>query len=187
MVIVESFPPPPALIADALERMGIVQSGDRDAIDALGDRKEWQRPWEPAACSDQTRHHLWLWLDDVAAWLNRQYAWRTSQLIPDCWPWHPHIANELPALACLRVIAGEQSNPDALEEWHRHTLPEFLNRLALRLGESGCRTGRHVDWPAAARYQQSRDEQSVGVRQDLFGLDTNQKPRRLRPVANNPT
>lgn len=179
--IVTRFPEPPALVRHALNQLRVVRSGDADAIAELGDLDDLAHPWEPAGCTAKLRQQLWLWCDDVAAWVNREYAWRTTHLIPDCWPRHPHIANELPVLACLRVLALDALTPDLLEEWHRHTLPLFVERFSVRLGES-CRTGKHVDWPAAPRYEAAHSHDAVAARQELFHLDTN-PPRQLRPAA----
>lgn len=180
-MIVEPFPPPPVLVGHALAQLAIVRGRDAVAISKLGDVGKLPRPWQPAACSDQLRHHLWLWCDDVATWINEQYAWRSAHLIPECWPRHRHIAYELPSLACQRVIADEAAGPDLLEEWHRNTLPLFLERVASRLGESQCRTGRHVDWPAAARHEASRSGASIRARQDLFCADN--PVTQLHPVG----
>ncbi len=180
--IVTVFPQPPTLVRHALNQLRIVRSGDADAIAELGDLDDLARPWEPAGCTAKLRHQVWLWCDDVAAWVNREYAWRTTHLIPDCWPRHPHIVNELPVLACLRMQAIDALSPDALEEWHRHTLPLFVERFTARLGESSCRTGNHVDWPAASRYEAAQGHDAVATRQELFHLDAN-PPRQLRPAA----
>jgi hypothetical protein len=72
-------------------------------------------------------------------------------MIPACWLQHPHLAQELPALACQRLAAQDSYDVAALEEWNRYTLPTFLDRMSGRLGESTCRDGRHMDWPGAAR------------------------------------
>jgi hypothetical protein len=184
VVIVFAFPAPPSLVAHVLTQLRIVRSGDADAIADLGDVAELARPWLPATCGDQLRHHLWMWCDEVVNWINQQYVWRGTQLIPECWPQHPHIANELPALACQRVHAEDSAGADLVEEWHRHTLPLFLDRVATRLGDS-CRASKHVDWPAAGRYDASQSEASIAARQDLYYVDTH-PPRQLRP-AKSPT
>jgi hypothetical protein len=180
--IVTQFPKPPALVRHALNQLQILRSGDADAISALGDLDDLARPWEPAGCSAKLRNQIWLWCDEVASWVNREYAWRTVQLIPECWPKHPHIANELPVLACLRLMASDSLGPDLLEEWHRHALPLFVERFAARLGESACRTGKHVDWPAVGRYEAAYSHDAVAGRRELYYLDTH-PPRQLRPAA----
>ena len=86
-------------------------------------------------------------------------------------------------LACLRDAAGDSTSPELLEEWHRHTLPLFADRLTARLGESTCRTGKHQDWPAAARYDAYTSPRAIGARHDLFHADTH-PPVQLRSTAN---
>ena len=180
--MLSGFPAPPSQVRQALISLAIVRSGDTDAIAELGDIHDLPRPWDPASCPPPIRQQLWLWCDDVVAWINHQYSWRTASLIPGCWPRHPHIAHELPVLACLRDSA-ESTGPELLEEWHRHTLPLFTDRLTARLGESTCRVGKHQDWPAAARYHAANDPQAVTERQNLFHTDTH-PPVQLRPTAN---
>ena len=110
---------------------------------ALGPLELLERPWDPDRCGPATRRQLWDWLDDVAAWVNHEYGWGVERLIPPCWPQHPHIAHELPVLADQRYTAGQAFHGGALEEWHRYTLPLFLERMTARLGNR-CVT-RHED------------------------------------------
>ena len=183
MVIVNRFPDPPAVIRQALIVLQVIRSGDRDAIAEMGDVHDAPRPWDPASCPPDLRESLWRWLDDVAAWLNAEYAWRPAAMIPGCWPRHPHITHELAVLACLRDAAQDTAAPpELLEEWHRHSLPMFLDRLATRLGESTCRTGRHQDWPAASRHDSYAGPAAARERDDLFHADTH-PPTILHPVA----
>lgn len=171
-MILEPSPPPPPLVRHALARLHAARGGNPADLAELGDLGELARPWDPATCSDALRHQLWAWCDAVAVWINRSYAWRPAQLIPACWPAHPHLAAELPVLACLRVAADQALTPDPLEEWHRTTLPLFLDRLADRLGESGCRTGTHIDWPAAARDAVYRSDHATAERARILRADT---------------
>lgn len=183
MVIVSRFPEPPATIRQALIVLQVIRIGDREAIADLGDIRDVPRPWDPASCPDDLREQLWRWLDDVATWINQEYSWRPASMIPGCWPRHPHIANELAVLACLRDAAGDMTAPpEVLEEWQRHALPLFLDRLGTRLAESTCRTGTHVDWPAAARHDKFSGPDFARERDDLFHADTH-PAHQLRPVA----
>lgn len=54
--------------------------------------------------------------EDVVIWLNREYTWDASGLIPSCWPLHPHLVHELAVLADQRRRAGLAMTSDALEE-----------------------------------------------------------------------
>jgi hypothetical protein len=170
--LVIPFPTAPAQIREALHSLAVMKGGDASAIAALGDIKDTPRPWEPASCNDELRRVLWTWCDEVVAWVNHEYAWRTSSLIPSCWAAHPHIARELPALACQRLSADDSLSLDATEEWHRHTLPQFLERLSGRIGESACRNDKHVDWPAAGRFEAFRADAASAERRNRLASDT---------------
>jgi hypothetical protein len=171
-LIIEPAPAPPPLVAHALARLSAAPCSDPGELAALGDQSELARPWDPATCGELLRQQIWEWCDQFAAWVNRGYAWRPVHMIPACWPRHPHIAAELPMLACLRLAADAALTPDALEAWHRVTLPAFLDRLAERLGDSGCRNGQHHEWPAAARYAAYRGETVTASRASWLHAET---------------
>jgi hypothetical protein len=116
---------------------------------------------------------VWAWLDLVAAWINHEYLWVYDQFIPTCWPAHPHIAHELAVVASLRYDAGFARSADALEDWHRYTLPGFLDRTATRLGTSPCQPGKHNDWPAATRFKDFGSTVSVQRRRQSISHDLN--------------
>jgi hypothetical protein len=172
MVIVTAFPAPNASVEHAMNMQRVARTGDADDIAKLGDVDTLPKPWEPASCPDELRHQLWLWLDLVVAWINHDYVWRSTDLIPDCWPQHPHIASELAVIACKRVVAGDAHTPEQLDDWHRHVLPDFLDRIALRLGDGGCRAGKHTDWPAAGRHHQAVQPGATQFRRETFFRDT---------------
>lgn len=176
-MIVVPFPEPPPDVIRAMSRLRTLRIGDPAAIAALSPVEDLARPWEPATCPPRQREAIWLWCDDVAAWLNHDYAWRPEHTIPACWPAHPHIAHELPVLACLRMEAEAALDAEALESWHRDALPHFLDRLATRLGPAGCRTGSHTDWPGAARHDAYQSEAAVADRQERFHRDTHHPAR----------
>ena len=175
------FPKPPAPVRTALAHLRIARSADAAARATLGNLDKLPRPWEPAACPPEIRHHIWLWCDDIVAWINHEYLWRSTQLIPGCWPRHPQLAHEIPLLGCLRVQASEALRPDPLDDWHRNTLPMFIEQFTALLGESGCRTGRHQDWPAASRFQTAHTGDAVAERQELFARDVGTQ-RQSRPA-----
>jgi hypothetical protein len=170
-VITTPCPPPPPAVILALSRLRALRNDDPAAVAALSPADDLARPWEPSTCTPRLREQIWSWCDAVAAWINHDYAWRPDHLIPACWPAHPHIAHELPVLACLRVDADAALDADALEAWHRDALPHFLDRLAARLGAAGCRTGTHTGWPAAARDGAYHGEAAVTDRQRRIHVD----------------
>jgi hypothetical protein len=166
------FPPPPGPIREILATLTVLKSGDANAIGKIGDIKNVPRPWDPSSCDPENRLHLWGWCDQVVSWLNHEYAWRPASMIPRCWPAHPHIARELPLLACQRVAADASTSFDATDVWHRQTFPLFLERLNARLGESSCRNDKHIDWPAASRFDNANAEDAITQRRQSFADDT---------------
>ena len=48
----------------------------------------------------------------------------------------------------------------------------FLERMQGRLGESACRTGKHVDWPAEGRVVAYNAADAVEDRQTVIHHDT---------------
>lgn len=130
------------------------------------------RPWEPATITDPaTRTQLWHWLDAVAAWINTEYAWDPKHLIPPCWPHHPHLVHDLAVLADHRHRAGREITSDHLEEWHRYTLPAFLDRMTARLKQH-CATG-HKPSPSHPRDTAYGAEEQVRARQTAYAADIN--------------
>lgn len=191
------FPEPPAVIRKALAQLAELRrraagpttddppkAGPPKAGQANGgqpgkpaaDLAGLPRPWNPASCPAGLREAVWGWCDDVAGWLNADYCWRPAQLIPACWPHHPHLARELPVLALQRWQAELAADPDPLEQWHRLTFPAFCERMAARLGDSSCRTGRHLDWPARARHAAYTGPAAVEDRQTAIYTDTHPPP-----------
>jgi hypothetical protein len=51
-------------------------------------------------------------------------------------------------------------------------LPDVLRPNDHRLGESGCRTGRHIDWPAEGRYVAYISTESTNEPQKVIYDDT---------------
>lgn len=149
--ILTKFPSPPGSVLKALTLLQVLRRGDPDEMAEYGDLDHLPRPWDPSTCPTELRSAVWGWCDTVADWINTEYAWRPTQMIPPCWPRHSHIARELPVLACQRWAAAESTSYDPIDDWHRCALPTFLDRMHGRLGDSACRTGKHVDWPAEAR------------------------------------
>jgi len=181
-VIASPFPAPPVAVQQALALLDLVEGGDPAVLDELGDIADLPRPWLPGTCPPILRRQLWSWCDAVVTWINHDYAWRPASMIPACWPEHPHLAQELPALACLRAAAERAVTPDLLEDWHRYALPTFLDRALSRLGESSCRTGKHTLWPAAARFDADISDQARRQRLTAFAVDTNRPPPDLSPA-----
>ncbi|MEN0072721.1 MAG: hypothetical protein AAGC63_17200 [Propionicimonas sp.] len=121
------------------------------------------RPWDPATLgTNGERLEMWRWLEEVVRWFNHEYAWDISQVIPDCWPEHPHLVHEIAVLADARRRAGLAKNSAPLEEWHRVCVPWFLGRMRDSM-KSHCEE-RHQAWPARARYARHVSQESVNLR-----------------------
>lgn len=174
------FPTPPHSVIRVLDMLAILRRGDPEEIKEAGIGADVPRPWDPATCPTELREDVWGWCDDVAAWINHEYAWRPAQMIPPCWPHHPHIARELAVLAFLRWTAEASTGPEAVEDWHRYAFPTFCDRMLSRLGESTCRTGEHGVWPAGSRYHAYVGEKATEDRQRAFHEDTH-RPNAATP------
>ncbi len=98
---------------------------------------------------------MWRWLEDVVSWFNHEYAWDTSQVIPDCWPEHPHLVHEI-AVPGRRPLPGSSpaNSGGPLEDWHRSAFRGSSTacarasrptaRNAIRHGRPAHRYARHV-------------------------------------------
>lgn len=168
--MVQPFPPLPPLLEEAHHVLNVAANGTDTQRKNLPPLQQLPKPWQPATCTDpDLRVQLWLWLDDVVAWINHQYTWDTDDTIPTCWPRHPHLIHDLATLADMRYRAGVQPTSDALEEWHRFTLPAFTQRMRARLGKH-CAT-HHEPWPGHSRQVEYRTVEARQRRTRVFSLD----------------
>ena len=187
VLIAAPFPEPPGGVRHAVYTLRTIRRGDADQIAVLGDVADLPRPWDPGTCPALLREQLWAWCDDVAVWINREYCWRPTAVIPACWPLHPHIAQELPGLAVARWLAGEEdTTPEAMALWHRETLPAFFARMLDRLGSAECRNhGRHEPSGATGRHEEFESSENAQARQRRFWEDTHPvtelHPRKQQP------
>jgi len=183
--LVLPFPLPggPELSA-AYKELHLAVHGDDETKDLIGDPALLPRPWDPPTCRKrQLRQELWTWLDEVVTWFNTEYVWDpTSGMIPPCWPQHPHLVHEIAVLADQRRRAGIDTSSNSLEEWHRYTVPAFLDRLQKRT-RSHC-DEHHQAWPARARHSQHVAASAAFGRRQSFRDDvdapSDQRPRRTR-------
>jgi hypothetical protein len=163
------FPEPPALVLKALALLEVASRGDPDETAGM-DLDDLPKPWDPTTCPAELRASVWHWCDQVAGWLNRQHAWHPQHAVPACWPYHPHIASELPVLAVLRWAAHESTSCAALDEWHTHALPLFQERTAARLGRS-CHY-EHSSWPSYTEDAMFHSDQYVEARAAIIEDDS---------------
>lgn len=163
--LVRAFPTPGPRLGTAYRDLYLATEGSDNQKATVGDPSLLPKPWDPPTCRNpHLRAELWDWLDQVVLWLNHEYVWDPDGMIPPCWPQHPHLIHELAVLADQRRRVGHALDSNGLEEWHRYTLPGFLDRLHARL-RAHCDQD-HQPWPARGRYARHNDH-----RQDAFNDD----------------
>ena len=168
--MVRPFPEVGPLMRVAYRELNILAGLSEQQIRALGDPARLPRPWDPATCRHpDLRAEVWAWLDAVVEWLNHEHVWDAAAVIPPCWPHHPHLVRELAVLADQRRRAGAALTSDTLEDWHRYTLPGFLDRMRARV-RNHCDEG-HQAWPAKGRHARHTDPASRARRSDVFHAD----------------
>jgi len=184
--MVRAFPEGGALIRLAYRELNIAANGTKEQKTALGNTHLLPRPWDPPSCANtQLREQLWAWLEDVVTWLNHEYVWDVSAVIPSCWPQHPHLVHEIAVLADQRRKAGTALTSDQLEEWHRYALPGFVDRMRTRIKDH-CEEG-HQRWPASSRYARHNNDPTTLDRTDTYSRDVQTTTRhgpsgpRVRP------
>ena len=170
--IIAWFPSPGRRVEQSYRELDIALYGSNEEKKSLGSPRALARPWDPPTCVDpDLRAELWQWLDAVVMWLNHEYVWDVSTMIPACWPRHPHLVHEVAVLADLRRRAGQALTGDALEEWHRYALPAFIERMRQRM-KAHCEDKDHQPWPAQGRHTRHAGPGSVEERVTTFGRDT---------------
>ncbi len=168
--LVRAFPSPGPLLGTAYRDLYIAAEGSDNQKAAIGDPSLLPKPWDPPTCRNpQLRAELWAWLDQVVLWLNHEYVWDPEGAIPPCWPQHPHLVHELAVLADQRRRAGLALDSNTLEEWHRYTLPGFLERLRGRL-KAHCEPD-HQPWPARSRHTRHTGDSHTQRRHAAFADD----------------
>lgn len=159
------------MISSALDELRLAAVAPPESENELRRLSVLPRPWDPATCPPELRQLIYTWLDDVVAWINEDHTWKVERVIPICWMEHPHIVHELAAVAFLRWEAGYAVSPTVLEEWHRHTLPMFLERIVQRIGTTGCPPGKHQPHPGDARHALYRAADQANSRRRRRGQD----------------
>ena len=168
--LVLGFPEPGRLLRAAFFDLHLAADGDEHQKAALGDPALLPRPWDPPTCRDpDLRQELWEWLDGVVIWLNHDYTWDTDAMIPPCWPQHPHLVHEVAVLADQRRRAALALDSNALEEWHRYSVPTFTERMKSRL-KAHCEQD-HQPWPGRSRHARHTDERHTQHRQHEYQSD----------------
>lgn len=168
--MVQPFPTPGRLVRYAYRELHAAENGDDAPNEALGDINKLPRPWVPATCTDpELRAELWTWLEAAVVWLNHELVFDTVDVIPACWPQHPHLVHEIAVLVDLRRKCDLSLASDLLEEWHRYALPAFLERMRHRVAEHCNPT--HSSWPAVGRFKRLLSTDSCAERNAVFVAD----------------
>lgn len=160
--IAKAFPAPPPVIGAALDELRLAAVSPPESEHELRRLAMLPRPWDPATCPPELRGLVYTWLD--VAWVDEEHTWRVDWAIPVCWMEHPHIVHELATVACLRWEAAYAVSAAGVEEWHRYTLPMFLELIVQRIGAMGCPPGKHQSSPGGARNALYRDPDEAGAR-----------------------
>lgn len=162
-LVVLPFPTPGPQLRHLYLHYNLLANGTEAEQKKLRERGINARPWDPATLGTSAqRLELWRWLEDVVAWFNHEYAWDTNQVIPECWPEHPHLVHEIASLADERYRASLSYSGGFLAEWHRISVPMFLNRMRDTI--RGHCEQRHQAWPARARFARHASQQSFDLR-----------------------
>ena len=129
------------------------------------------RPWEPPTCPSELRRLMYTWLDEVTAWINEEHTrWGSTASSPAAGStirtsFTNSRTHELTTASCLRWEAEYAVSAAVLEEWHRYTLPMFLERIQQRIGSTSCPPGSHQPNPGDSRNGLYRGQsQSAGRR-----------------------
>ena len=169
-LIVLPVPMPPARVELAYHELDTAIHGTDEQKKALGPVVHLPKPWDPETCQDsELRHEVWAWLESFVIWLNHEYTWDVADLIPSCWPLHPHLVHEVAVLADQRRRTMSSPTSGPLEEWHHYLLPSFVDRMRARLKDQ-CADG-HKGWPARGRYTRHAGTENVQARERVYAAD----------------
>ena len=178
--LLQGFPKPGKTLKLAYRELEQATNGTDAQKKALGEESQLARPWLPSTLTTpEQRTDLWAWLDGVVTWHNHEYVFDPADLVPTCWPRHPHLVHELAGLADQRYRAETALDGNGLEDWHRYTLPAFVERMRRRLGPH-C-TDTHTKWPSAARYGRHIDDEHLQTRRAAFIGDARSASKRDEP------
>jgi hypothetical protein len=170
IVPIQPFRQPGRLVQLAHRELDLAASRQQDHLLPLRALANVPRPWDLGSCqTPQLRKEVWSWLEAVVTWLNHEYVWDVADVIPPCWPQHPHLVHEIAVLADQRRRAGQALTSDPLEDWQRYSLPSFTERMRTRL-RNHCQED-HQSWPAKGRYTRHIAEASSRRRVDVCDAD----------------
>jgi hypothetical protein len=154
----------------AYRELDLATSRQQDHLLPLRDLANVPRPWDLGTCeTPQLRKEVWSWLEAIRHLVEPRVRLGCRRCHPSCWPQHPHLVHEIAVLADQRHRAGQALTSEALEEWHRYSLPDFTERMRTRL-RNHCQED-HQSWPAKGRYTRHIAEASCRRRGDSYDAD----------------
>lgn len=163
------FPDVTPRMAKVFTQLRILAIGGRNAEDLRSDGEIIPRLWDITSIHDpDLRFDTWKWLEAFVYWFNTQHTWYSHDQIPPCWPEHHHLVREIATLADQRRTAGEAPTSTPLDEWHRYTIPNFLERT--RTARQGCEND-HVPWPGKPAHTRHTSEANTTKRHNNINAD----------------
>lgn len=180
--LVQPFPRPGRALQAVFDQLQDLAEEASFGVRVDAERASQPRPWDPATVTDPSqRMELWTWLAQVVDWLNAEYAWDVDNLVPACWPLHPHLVHEIAVLTDQRRLAGTAYTSEPMAVWHQITLPGFWDRMREQV-RAHCQDG-HEAWPARARHQRQTSIQAWQSRNDILLGDIKSFRDQDRPVG----
>lgn len=105
--LAKPFPQPGRGLRHAYRELDLGLNGNAAQRQAIGDPNVLPRPWDPGSLHlPSLRRELWEWLEAVVDWVNTEHVWDPAQLVPACWPYHPHLVHEVAVRTDQRYKAG---------------------------------------------------------------------------------
>ena len=169
------FPEVTPRMAKVFSQLHMLAIGGHAADEIFGAGEIIPRLWDLTSIHDpDLRFDTWKWLEAFACWFNTQHTWYSHDQIPPCWPEHPHLIRDIATLADQRRTAGEAPTSTPLDEWHRYTTPNFLERT--RAARQGCENN-HVPWPGKPAHTRHITEVNATKRHNSIAADVATLPR----------
>jgi hypothetical protein len=134
MVLIQPFPQPGRLVQLAYRELDLATSRKQDHLLPLRDLANVPRLWDLGHLRDAAAAKGGLVVVGGCRHLvESRVRLGCCRCHPFCWPQHPHVVHEIAVLADQRHRAGRAPTGEALEEWHRYSLPDFTERMRTRL------------------------------------------------------
>jgi hypothetical protein len=174
--LVEGFPAPGRLVRLAYREVISLRAHKIGTLRPSANSRSCRDRGIRQPAPPHLRKKVWSWLDAVVTWLNVEYVSDVADAVPGCWPLHPHLVHEFAVLADQRRRAGQALTSDALEKWHRYSLPAFVERLWHGCGATTRTTISQSSTPPDQRALRCRC-QAIG-RQSLADRSTDPSAKR---------